>query len=165
MRTFAFLMMLLWGCAGYAQTALVTDGARANLRSGKGENYRIIKVLPAKTEVEVVAVEQGYAKIKTPDGQTGWVLQRLLEMQEAKPEPGEGASSENAAEAAQQAAVQALRDQLAASQTQLKLEQQRLERFSFLLPAIGIGCLLLGIGLGVAILGAYYRWRLHGLRI
>jgi SH3 domain protein len=167
MRAFAFLVMLVWGGAGYAQTALVADGARVNLRSGKGENYRIIKVLPAKAEVEIVAMEQGYAKVKTAEGQTGWVLQRLLEVQEAGPEEpaADKASSPGTAEAAQQTAIQVLQNQLAASQAQLKLEQQRLERFSFLLPAIAIGCLLLGVGLGITILGAYYRRRLHGLRI
>ncbi|MHB1291679.1 MAG: SH3 domain-containing protein, partial [Sulfuricella sp.] len=60
MKIFLFLVMLVWGGMATAQTALVTDTARVNMRSGKAENYRLIRVLPPSTEVRVIEIDQDY---------------------------------------------------------------------------------------------------------
>jgi hypothetical protein len=78
MKIFVSMLMLLWCAAGYAETASVIDNARANLRTGKGENYRFLRVLPPKTEVEIIETSDDYTKVKTAEGQTGWVKSSLL---------------------------------------------------------------------------------------
>ena len=162
MRLFTAIFLLLGSAAAFAQTTGVTDDVRANLRSGRAEYYRIIKVLPPQTQVEVLTTEGDYTRVKTAEGQEGWMLSKLLTVQEA---------------AAEQAGTQTLEDaqsELHSAQAELakvqgELEQERSRTGSrpplFTLIWVGLGALAAGIVLGVLILQAYYRKRLHGLRI
>jgi len=174
MRVFLFFLILLWGGGALAQTALVADVAGVNLRSGKAENYRIIKVLPPRAEVEVIEIDQDYAKVKVADGETGWVLRKLLDISEVKEETaGSPAKSSKdkqhlaELEAAQKALVMA-RVELANLQREIGQmnyphPQNNAPRFFLLLSALIV--FAGGVVTGVLILKAYYRKRLHGLRI
>jgi len=164
MKIFLFLTMLMWGGMATAQTALVTDTARVNMRSGKAENYRVIRVLPPKTEVQVIEIDQDYAKVKTTDGETGWVQLKLLAIRKTEPEN----ANQN------QAALEAAQKELVTARVELANLQREVEQkhnqpgdnapTSFLL-LLALGTFAGGVVIGVLTLRAYYRKRLHGLRI
>lgn len=156
------ILVLVGSSSAWAQSAIVADNVRANLRSGKAENYRVIRVLPAKTQVEVLATEQDYAKVRTGDGQVGWLLVKLLKDEDTDP----SAQAPEALEAAQHQ-LSAAHDELARVQGELERERNRPrgEPALIVLVATAFGALAAGIALGMLILQGYYRKRLHGLRI
>jgi len=175
MRVFLFFPILLWGCAALAQTAQVADVAGVNLRSGKAENYRIIRVLPPRSEVEVIEIDQGYAKVKAADGETGWVLLKLLDISKTKEDKAvppakspEVKQHQAELEAAQKELVEA-RVELANLQREIGQmnnqhpQNNKAPRFFLLLSALI--AFAGGVVTGILILKAYYRKRLHGLRI
>lgn len=163
MKLFLFLAVLLWSGAAAAQTATVTDTANVNMRSGKGENYRIIRVLPPRTELDVIELDQDYVKAKTTDGETGWVLRKFLDIHKAEKEKTNQS----------QAALEAAQKELVAARVEVANLQRELEQRpnqprntppgSFLL--LVLGAFVGGVAAGMLILKAYYRKRLHGLRI
>ena len=164
MKIFLFLAMLMWGGVATAQTALVTDTARVNMRSGKAENYRVVRVLPPSTEVQVIETDQDYAKVKTADGETGWVQLKLLAIR--KTEAESTTQNQAALEAAQKELVTA-RVELANLQREVGQKQNQpgaSAPTSFLL-LLAFSTFAGGVVIGVLALRAYYRKRLHGLRI
>ncbi len=175
MRVFLFLPILLWGGAALAQTALVADVAGVNLRSGKAENYRIIKVLPPRARVEVIEIDQGYAKVKDADGETGWVLRKLLDISKAKEEKAD-LPAKSPEDKQHQAELEAAQKELVTARVELANLQREIgqmnnqqpqdnkaPRFFLLLQALI--AFTGGVVTGILILKAYYRKRLHGLRI
>jgi len=175
MRVFLLLLILLWGSAALAQTAQVADVAGVNLRSGKAENYRIIKVLPPRAEVEVIEIDQDYAKVKVADGETGWVLRKLLDISEAKVEKS-GSPAKSSKDKQHQAELEAVQKELVMARVELANLQREIgqmnnqhpqnskaPRFFLLLSALIV--FAGGVVTGILILKAYYRKRLHGLRI
>lgn len=164
MKIFLFLAMLMWGGVATAQTALVTDTARVNMRSGKAENYRVIRVLPPSIEVQVIEIDQDYAKVKTADGETGWVQFKLLTFR--KTEAENTTQNQAALETAQKELVTA-RVELANLQREVGQKQNQpgaSAPTSFLL-LLAFSTFAGGVVIGVLALRAYYRKRLHGLRI
>lgn len=167
MRFFIVVAMLLWGGAVMAQTAQVVDSSGVNMRSGKAENYRIIKVLPPKSEVKVLETSADYTRVKTEGGETGWVLSKLLIV--------ENAAEENS-DQPNQAAMEAAQKELVAARVEVADLQRELERVNRADPAnaprsfpfvllVALGAFLGGVAVGILILKAYYQKRLHGLRI
>lgn len=164
MKIFLFLVMLMWGGMATAQTALVTDAARVNMRSGKAENYRVLRVLPPSTEVQVIEIDQDYAKVKAADGETGWVLLKLLTIRKT--------DAENATQ--NQAALEAAQKELVTARVELASLQREMEQkqnqpgartpISYLL-LLAFGAFACGVAIGALVLRAYYHKRLHGLRI
>ena len=53
-------------------------GNRVNMRNGPGTNYDVVTRLVRDDEVEVLRVENGWARLKGPDGRVGWMAERLL---------------------------------------------------------------------------------------
>jgi uncharacterized protein YgiM (DUF1202 family) len=160
MRILIFLTMLLWGGMATAQTAQVTDTANVNMRSGKAENYRIIRVLPPGMEVQVIEVDQDYAKVKVAGGETGWVLRKFLDIRKAEN------SSRAELEAAQQELVTA-RVELANLQREMEKPHNQPEggASTSILLLLAFGAFACGAVIGAMALRAYYHKRLHGLRI
>lgn len=163
MRFFVFLIALLWAAAATAQTATVSDSARVNMRSGKGENYRLIRVLPPQSVVEVVEAEQEYAKVKASDGEIGWVLSKYLTFGESE---ADKIAQKQAELEATQKELLAARIELANLQRGMETEAQSGAGRSalFLLLAL-MGAFSGGVAAGIMLLRAYYIKRLHGLRI
>lgn len=170
MRIFILMAALLWGGAAIAQTAQVVEASGVNMRSGKAENYRIIKVLSPKSEVKVLETDQEYTKVKTADGASGWVLNKLLIVRDAAEEKPEKADRKSLSE------VEATQKDLIASRVEVADLQRELERlnraepgnapksFSFTL-LVALGAFAVGVAIGMLALKAYYQKRLHGLRI
>ncbi|MFA7242910.1 MAG: SH3 domain-containing protein [Sulfuricellaceae bacterium] len=180
MKFFAVIVMLLWCGVATAGNAQVMEGVRAKLRSGDGENYRTLRVLPARTVVEIIDEGDEFTKVKAQDGQYGWIKSSLLQsMQPASPVAAPAASAPTAApsatsgkalapvvEAAQQDLI-AAREQLAKMQIELEKERGRTagepQLSALLLGALA--AFALGMLLGALLLRAYYLKRLRGLRI
>jgi SH3 domain protein len=76
-----FLVFLLCFIAGnsLAETLYVSDMLEITMRSGKGTNYGITRMLRSGTPVQVLEVDKtGYTKVRTSSGKEGWVLSRFL---------------------------------------------------------------------------------------
>jgi len=164
MKIFLFLAALMWGGVATAQTALVAGDARVNMRSGKAENYRVVKVLPPGAEVQVIETDQDYAKVKAADGETGWVLLKLLTIRKTGAE--NSPQNQTALEAAQKELVTARVD---LANLQREMEQKNNQpgggvRTSYLLLLV-FGAFACGVVIGNMALRAYYHKRLNGLRI
>ena len=54
------------------------NGNRVNMRNGPGTNYDVVTRLVRDDEVEVLRVENGWARLKGPGGRVGWMAERLL---------------------------------------------------------------------------------------
>jgi SH3 domain protein len=64
-----------------AATLYVTDSLEITLRTGESNRYRIIRMLPSGTPLEVLSVNKAtdYARVRTEDGTVGYVLERELQ--------------------------------------------------------------------------------------
>jgi SH3 domain protein len=114
--------MLLAPAVG-AETRYVTDQYDFNLRSGESTRYKILRTLPSGTPLEVLGVntDSGYAKVRTSDGLTGYMLVRYLQE-----EPG----ARGQLEAMQQrlTELQQTPDKLAARLGELQREHEALKQ-------------------------------------
>ncbi len=60
------------------QTFYVTDELEITLRAGPGLGYKILQLLKTGTPLEKLGEEEGWAHVRAPDGQDGWVVARYL---------------------------------------------------------------------------------------
>jgi SH3 domain protein len=76
---FALLAALLLASPALAATAYVSDELTILLRSGAGEEYRILRMLKTGTALEVLdESNEKYAQVRTPAGEEGYVLKQYL---------------------------------------------------------------------------------------
>ncbi|WP_290651069.1 TIGR04211 family SH3 domain-containing protein [Aquisalimonas sp.] len=61
-----------------AQERYISDELALDLRSGPGNQYRIQRMVPAGTPVEVLGEDSGWTQVRLDNGLEGWVLTRLL---------------------------------------------------------------------------------------
>ncbi len=85
MKTRYLLFLLCWPLAAAAETDIqpgtmyVGDQLRITVRTGQGNQHRIIKTLRSGDKVEVLeATDTGYAFVRTADGTEGWVRSQYL---------------------------------------------------------------------------------------
>jgi spore germination protein len=62
----------------------------ANVRTGPGENYPVLKVLPQNTPVRLIAQKGSWFQISLPSGGYGWVASSLVNMGSSVPASGSG---------------------------------------------------------------------------
>lgn len=79
------VVAVLMAVAGTAlgSTRYVSDQLSVNLRSGPGTQFHITSLATAGTRVEVLEEDDGWSKVRTSDGNTGFVLTRFLADQPA----------------------------------------------------------------------------------
>ncbi|UEX77493.1 TIGR04211 family SH3 domain-containing protein [Sediminicurvatus halobius] len=70
------------GAAGAQSTAYVTDELRLNLRSGPGNEYRILQLLPSGTPVQVLERGNEWTRVRS-GGNEGWMRTSYLQSQPA----------------------------------------------------------------------------------
>lgn len=152
------LLVLLLGCAPslWAGNATVAPGSHVNLRAGKTESLRVLRVLPPGTPVEVLETEGQVARVRTETGETGWLPLRLL-VPAPEPPPVAKPTAESTPPAAPAAPAPEPAPPAAAPQASAGA-------FPWAWVAGGLG-FLLGAVVGIAAHEAYYRKRLNGLRI
>lgn len=130
-KPFIFLLLLLLTQNASAELWYISDMQYIPLRSGPGNEYRIIhKGLPSGTAMSILETDKpsGYSKIRTVRGTEGWIRTQYLinqptarselEMVQARLEKTTTASSENA---------NRLEEALAELET-LSAEKSRLEK-------------------------------------
>jgi SH3 domain protein len=64
--------------ASAQQTRWVTDEWRINLRSGAGNEYRIIEVLPTGTTMQLLESGDAWSRVRIGSGAEGWVPSQYL---------------------------------------------------------------------------------------
>lgn len=161
MRIFTIIIILVWAFPCLADIATVVEGARVNLRSGRADTYRIIKVLEPGTQVDIVHDESGYVHVRTAAGDTGWLPTRMLKI-EASPVRGKVPDPRLAV---LQEEMEKARAELAQSQSLSPNPSARIGYSTGLMLSLGLGGIFLGLLLGSCGLRAYYQKRLKGLRI
>jgi len=73
------LLCAVYGSQAFAATRYVSDELRITLRSGAGSQYKILDTLTTGTRVDVLATQgEKWARVRTPEGQEGWVLSQYL---------------------------------------------------------------------------------------
>lgn len=73
------LAMLLPLVTQAADVMYVSDELRITLRTGQGNQHRIIKTLKSGTRLEVIERgDDGYVNVRAPDGTEGWALTQYL---------------------------------------------------------------------------------------
>ncbi len=79
LRIFFVASLVLANSAG-AETRFVTDQVRITLRSGESTEHKVMQMLPSGSPLEVLSANEktGYSHVRTNEGDTGYVLTRLL---------------------------------------------------------------------------------------
>lgn len=77
-----FLVIVVYA-AGAGAATYVSDQLSINMRRGPGNNYGISQLVDAGTRVTVLSESDGWTKIRTEGGATGFVLSRFLTDQPA----------------------------------------------------------------------------------
>lgn len=74
----AAIGLMLMSAAAGAATRYVSDELSINMRRGPGTSYGITELLSAGTQVQTLDETNGWTQIRTPEGETGYVLTRFL---------------------------------------------------------------------------------------
>lgn len=162
MRMLLFALLLGLAAPAAAQRATVVEGSHVNLRAGKTEGFRVLRVLAPGTPVEILEREGQAARVRTPSGETGWLPLRLLVVQagqEPSKPPAAAAPMPEPAHpvpAPPRAAPPSAAPPAAADPGPAR---------AWALLGVGVLAFLLGAGVGILAHEAYYRKRLNGLRI
>ena len=72
-----FFLIVFYNAA-HAETMYVSDVLKLTVRTGKGQDYKIIAVIQSGQTVEVLQPEDEWALVRLKDGEEGWVLNRYL---------------------------------------------------------------------------------------
>ena len=79
-------LFILPAVQALAATQYVSDQLMITLRTGQGDQYKILKMLKAGTPVEILQEgEKGHLFVRTPDGTEGWVQKQFLTTETPKP--------------------------------------------------------------------------------
>jgi SH3 domain protein len=80
LRTAAIALGVTWATplTALAQSVYVTDDLRIAMRSGPGEEFRVLRILLAGTELEEVERREPWVRVSLAGGPEGWVQSRYL---------------------------------------------------------------------------------------
>jgi SH3 domain protein len=67
-----------------ADTLYVSDRLIISLREGKGEKAKVIKYLRTGTPLEVIEEEELYVRVRTKNGEEGWVRKKFMTAKKPK---------------------------------------------------------------------------------
>ena len=102
-------LLLLLAAPLAAAADFVRDEIRINLRSGPGNQFRVVRILVSGDSVTRLAEDDGWINVKTQAGEDGWVPARYL-----------------TAEAPASATLPRVEARLAQAQSQIETLQQKL---------------------------------------
>lgn len=72
------LLVVAGGMAQAADTRFVKPRGEAVIRTGQGNQYKIVAIAKEGTAVELVEEGEGYALVRMANGDEGWILSRFL---------------------------------------------------------------------------------------
>ena len=85
MLLFALLIALSISVGStHADTRYVSDMLLLTLREGQGSQYKLIKTLSTGTPVEVLEETARYLRVRTREGEEGWVEKQYISSEEPK---------------------------------------------------------------------------------
>ena len=73
------IFTILWTAAAHAETRYVTDRFEVTLRTGPGNDYRIVRMMTSGQRVELLETANDWSRIQMPGGPEGWILSRFLQ--------------------------------------------------------------------------------------
>lgn len=82
-RLIVAIVALLVSANAVAAQRYISDELKVNMRRGPSTSYSITELLEAGTQVETLSQSNGWTQIRTPGGDVGFVLTRLLSTQPA----------------------------------------------------------------------------------
>jgi len=136
------LLALLVALPAVAEPAWVSGDVRLNLRSGAGNQFRILGVLKTGDALQVLERSEKWTKVRTAEGEEGWIPGGYLNPQ---PPPAirleeleaEVASLRNVLESAESEASGLRRhsEELASNDSEQKAEIERLTKENYRLHA------------------------------
>ncbi|SEA24866.1 SH3 domain protein [Desulfuromusa kysingii] len=72
------LLFVLLASSAYAATGYISDQLIVTVRSGKGNEYKILETLPTATPVEILEEDNAYVKVITPKGTEGYIQRHYV---------------------------------------------------------------------------------------
>lgn len=82
MKQLVFILLLIStafiSAPAHAKTLYVSDRLETNLRSGPSNQHRILRTIRSGDPVTVLETSQGYSRVETASGVSGWILTRYL---------------------------------------------------------------------------------------
>jgi SH3 domain protein len=77
-------LILLMACflffpvSAVAETMYVGDIMKITLRTGKGIDHKVIRMIKTGQEIEVLEPDKSWTKVRMPDGKEGWILSSFI---------------------------------------------------------------------------------------
>ena len=109
---FCAFLFLITASSLYAETRYISDQLIVTVRSGKGNQYKILETLPTSTPVKVLEEDKYYVKVITPKGTEGYIQRHYV-----------------SATLPKKVQIEQLKKQLATLQQQLEDQQQSVRAF------------------------------------
>jgi SH3 domain protein len=72
-------MLIAVPAVAAAQTAWVTDSFEITLRTGPSTENKILEMLPSDTRLSILETREGWLRVRTAEGDVGWVLERYID--------------------------------------------------------------------------------------
>lgn len=95
---FLFVLFILLSVSvrvTHADRRYVSDMLIITLRTGQGQEYKVIKTLKTDTPVEVLEESESYLRVRTDEGEEGWVAKQYITSETPKPLIIAGLEKEN----------------------------------------------------------------------
>jgi SH3 domain protein len=73
-----FILLSVSVRSTYADRRYVSDMLIITLRTGQGREYKVIKTLKTDTPVEVLEESERYLRVRTDEGEEGWVAKQYI---------------------------------------------------------------------------------------
>jgi len=75
-----FILVATLSSLAQAETRYVSDRLEVQMRAGKSTQFKILRMLPSGTALEILEIDQenGYSRVRSAGGVEGWVLSRFL---------------------------------------------------------------------------------------
>ncbi len=72
------ISFLIATSSSYAETRYISDQLIVTVRSGKGNQYKILETLPTSTPVQILEDDKVYVKVVTPKGVEGYIRSQYV---------------------------------------------------------------------------------------
>jgi SH3 domain protein len=75
---FVLLFLLAGPAIGLAKTMFISEEFEVTMRTGPGNDRKIVAMVPTGREVELINKGAEWSEVRLPNGREGWILNRFL---------------------------------------------------------------------------------------
>ncbi len=75
---FTLVLLLAFTCSSNAETVYVNGIMKITMRTGPGQNHKIVAMLKSGDSLELLDNKNGWSLVKADNGKQGWVLTRFI---------------------------------------------------------------------------------------